>query len=130
MSCTNCFEDWVCKCVPYGSIITLNAYLTPFTEYTYVVTDKFGSKYTGTDTTDGFGHLEINTVSFPEGFFTEFSGRFKIQIMTSDNCEPIKFYMAGQYDCVEIEIKGGTMNKDEIGCDIPNVSVSVGGGGG
>lgn len=127
MNCKCCFEDYICKCVPYGSTITLNSFLTPLHEYTYVITDKFANKYTGTAISDNLGHLEINTADVPEGFFTEFSGHFKLEIMDSDKCTPINFLMVGEYGCVEFDVVGGTTDKDFLGCEIPDVSISGGG---
>lgn len=129
MSCIKCFEDWICKCVPYGSAITMNSYLTPLTQYTYVITDKFDNKYSGTAITDAFGHIEIDTADLPEGMLNEHAGNFKLEIM-DESCKPINFIMASEYSCVEFSVKGGTLNKDEIGCDIPNASIAIGGGGG
>lgn len=115
MSCTNCFEDWICKCLPYDSTITINSPL-PLGNYVVVVTDKFENKYSVPVSIYDVGSFEINIADFPEGLFSEHGGVVRIEVMAADGCTPVKIPMTGEYDCIEIDVHGGTMGKSQVGC--------------
>ncbi len=115
MSCKKCcFEDFICHCVPYDDVIRINTSLDPGKIYTAVVIDKFDNEYSVDILIGNEGTVEIPIAALPEGLFTEFSGTFRIQIV--DGCETIQMPLTALYDCIEIEIKGGTREKNEIGC--------------
>lgn len=116
MNCNCCFYDFIAKC---ETELVLNVWLTPATEYRWVITDKFDNKYEGAVTSDADGHLSIPVEDLPPGLLTQYSGDFKIQILDAESCTPIKFKIAGEYDCIDFNVKGGTFVKDYIGCDIP-----------
>lgn len=118
MSCKTCFEDWICKCVPYSDFIVLNTNV-PAGDYTYFLTDKNEHKYSGVATREADGTLTIPIADFPDGFFTEYSGSFKIEIFTDEGCTPVPILLAKKYDCIEFDVKGGTFEKNEIGCVLP-----------
>lgn len=118
MGCQQCFTDWVCKCVPYGSTITVHSPL-PLGNYTAVLTDHFDNKYSVPFTIYDIGSFEINTGDFPDGFFSEHGGVKKLEVLAADGCTSIKIPMLSEYSCIEIEVKGGTMDKSEIGCPLP-----------
>lgn len=117
MGCNTCFDDWICKCVPYNDFILLNTNV-PVGDYTYILTDKTDKKYSGTATREADGTLTIPIADFPDGFFTEFSGSFLIQIFTDEGCTPVPILLAKKYDCVELIVNGGTFEKNEIGCPL------------
>lgn len=117
MSCTNCFTDWVCKCVPYNDSIIINTNVEAGL-YEYKVTDHFGAVYQGFAERTAEGKLEIAVSEFPEGFFSEHSGVKKIQIYTYGGCNPINIPIAMEVDCIDIEVKGGVSEKNTIGCDL------------
>lgn len=123
MACSECFEDWICKCLPYDSTITVNAVL-PVGNYTVVITDKFNNKFSSSIGVYDQGSFELNVADFPEGFFTQYSGEFKMEIQDG-NCRPIKFKMAKEYDCVNFGVVGGTFEKSNIGCDFECVPSAV-----
>src|SRR5688572_8856200 len=115
MYCTCCFVDFIDKC---EESLTLNVYLTPDTEYRWVITVKLENKYEGTATADADGHLVIPVEDLPPGMLTQYSGYFKIHILDAESCTPIKFKIAGEYDCIDFSVSGGTFVKDFIGCPI------------
>jgi hypothetical protein len=115
MSCKSCFQDWLCKCLPYDSEITINANL-PVGNYVVVVTDKFDAKYEAAVQVYDQGSFTLNINDFPEGIFSSPGETIKIEIMEADGCTPIKIPMLAEYDCLEVEIKNGTMEKSNVGC--------------
>lgn len=115
MSCSRCFEDWLCKCLPYDSTITVNAVI-PVGNYTVVITDKFSNKYSAPITVYDQGSFELNVNDFPDGLFNQYAGELKMEIQDT-SCKPINFKMAQEYDCVNISVVGGTHEKSTIGCD-------------
>lgn len=117
MSCKTCFEDWLCKCLPYDSDITINANLA-IGNYVVVVTDKFGNKYSTLVAVYDQGSFTLSIADFPEGLFSEFGGKVKIEVMLTDGCTPIKIPLLSEYDCIEVEIHGGTMDKSTVGCEL------------
>lgn len=115
MTC-DCFEDWVCKCIPYDSTITINANL-PVGNYVAVVTDKFDNKYSVDFSVYDQGSFQLNIADFPEGLFSSI-GAIKIEVMQTDGCTPIKIPLMTEYNCIEVSVVGGTMDKSSIGCEL------------
>jgi len=97
------------------------AQLSPLTSYTWIITDKFDNEYTGELITDADGFWSIPVDELPPGLLTEFSGVFKLQVIDS-GCKPIKFKVAGEYDCIQFEVKGGTREKNNLGCNFDCIS--------
>lgn len=117
MSCYTCFTDWICKCVPYNEVITINTNVEAGM-YEYKITDKFGAVYQGiADRTDE-GKLEIPISDFPDGFWGEFGGSKKMEIYQYGGCSPISIPLAVQVSCIEVDVKGGINEKNTIGCDM------------
>jgi hypothetical protein len=112
-SCACCFSDYLAKC---NLAITVYAQLSPLTQYTWVITDKFGKKYQGEFTTDSDGFWTIPVDELPAGLLTEYSGLFTLEVMDS-GCKPVKFKVAQEYSCIDFVVKGGTYEKDTLGCD-------------
>lgn len=113
MNCNCCFTDYLAKC---NLAIQVYAQLAPLTDYTWVIKDKHGNLYQGEFTTDSDGFWEIPVDQLPSGLLTQYSGEFTLQVQDS-GCKPTKFKLAGEYDCVNFTVKGGTYEKDTIGCD-------------
>lgn len=112
-SCNTCFTDYVVKCPEF---IQVYAKLTPATNYTWIITDKFDRQYSGDITTDADGFFQIPVTDLPEGLLTEFSGEFTLTIQDGD-CKPVKFLAASEYDCLTFTAKSGTREKFNLGCE-------------
>lgn len=113
MNCNCCFTDYLAKC---NLSIQVYAQLTPLSDYRWIISDKHGNKYQGEFTTDSDGFWEIPVDELPSGLLTQYSGEFTLQVQDS-GCKPTKFKLAGEYDCINFTVKGGTHEKDTIGCD-------------
>lgn len=113
MNCKCCFTDYIAKC---NLAVQVYAQLSPLTDYTWVITDKFDNKYQGEFTTDANGFWEIPVDVLPSGLLTQYSGEFTLQVQDS-GCKPVKFKVAQEYDCINFTVKGGTYEKDTLGCD-------------
>lgn len=113
VNCDCCFTDFLAKC---NLSIYVYAQLTPLSDYTWIITDKFGNKYQGEFTTDSDGFWQIPVDQLPSGLLTQHSGEFTLQVQDS-GCKPVKFKVAQEYDCINFTVKGGTYEKDTIGCD-------------
>jgi len=113
MNCNCCFTDYLAKC---NLSIQVYAQLSPLTDYIWVITDKFGNKYQGEFTTNSDGFWEIPVDELPSGLLTQYSGEFTLQVQDS-GCKPVKFKVAQEYDCINFTIKGGTYEKETLGCD-------------
>ena len=118
MSCKSCFHDYICHCTPYDEFIKINTALTPSASFTWILTDKFDNQYSGTITAETDGTLEIPIAGLPDGLLNQFGGTFKIEIQ-DDSCSTLKIPLIKKYDCIEIEVKGGNREKNEIGCEFP-----------
>lgn len=114
MGCSDAFHDFISNC---NTTLRVNALLLPATTYTWVITDKFQKEYSGTALTNGDGFMDIAIADLPEGFFTEFSGAFHLEIFETDTCKKASFKMARYYDAIDFDVKGGTRVKDSLGCD-------------
>lgn len=115
--CCTCFTDFLAKC---NTEITVYAQLVPTTEYTWVITDKFSKKYQGDFITDAEGFWSIPVDELPPGLLTEYSGLFTLEVMDS-GCKPIKFKVAQEFTCIDFVVKGGTYEKDTLGCYFTSV---------
>lgn len=117
-TCNCCFEDYLVKC---STAIRVNAKLDPNTAYTWVITDKFDRKYSGEIETNDDGYFDIPIIDLPEGLLTEFSGSFTLQIFAiNQECGPIRFRMAHEFDCINFTLKAGTYEKNHLGCEFGN----------
>jgi hypothetical protein len=111
--CCTCFTDWIAKC---NLSLTVYAQLAPLTEYTWVISDKFSKKYSGQFTTDSDGFWAIPVDELPPGLLTEYSGLFTLEVMDS-GCKPVRMKIAQEYSCIDFVVKGGSYEKDTLGCD-------------
>lgn len=111
--CCTCFTDYIAKC---NTELTVYAQLSPLTDYTWIITDKFSNKYSGPFTTDSDGFWSIPVDELPAGLLTQYSGLFTLEVQDS-GCKPVKFKIAQEYTCIDFTVKGGTYEKDALGCD-------------
>lgn len=115
MNCTDCFEDILAKCNDTIKVYAQLPALPVYSSYRWVISDKFGHQYEGSFVPDEDGFFEIHVDELPDGLLTSYSGSFTLQVY-DDSCKAVKFKMAGEYDCVGFEIRGGTFVKDSLGC--------------
>lgn len=92
--------------------------MQPGDPYTWIVIDKFENRYSGSLTVELDGTVEIPIAGLPDGLLNQFGGTFKIQLMDPDGCDAIKFPLAQMYDCIEIDVRGGSQEKNTIGCSM------------
>lgn len=99
MACETCFHSQIPSC---ADEIIVNAGLTPSTLYYYVITDKFGNKYTNDVTTTLGGLMIIDTSELPEGLITPYSGDFTLEIYDMD--DNLMEYSIGavDYSCITL----------------------------
>jgi hypothetical protein len=115
MNCDTCFPDFVAKCNEAIRVFAQLPALAAYESYKWVITDKFDKKYEGPFVVDENGFWEIPVEDLPEGLLTEYSGNFSLEVY-DDTCKPVKFKIAQEYDCIKFNVKGGTFEKDYIGC--------------
>ncbi len=113
MNCNCCFTDFIAKC---NLSLQVYAQLAPLSDYTWIIKDKHTNLYQGEFITDSNGFWEIPVSELPSGLLTQYSGEFTLQVQDS-GCKPVKFKIAQEYDCINFTVKGGTYEKDTIGCD-------------
>lgn len=111
--CSTCFTDYLAKC---NLEIQVYAQLSPLSDYTWIIKDKFGKLYSGLFTTDADGFWTIPVDELPPGLLTEYSGLFTLEVQDS-GCKPIKFKIAQEFSCIDFVVKGGTYEKNTLGCD-------------
>lgn len=121
MNCNCCFHDFIAKC---NESLRVYAQLDPLTDYIWVIKDKFGNLYQGEFLTDADGFWSILVEELPAGLLTQYSGDFTLQVQSS-GCRPVKFKIAQEYDCIAFTIKGGTYEKNTLGCNF-NCTPAVG----
>lgn len=111
--CSTCFSDYIAKC---ETELQVYAQLSPLTDYAWIITDKFGKKYSGEFTTDADGFWTIPVADLPAGLLTEYSGLFTLEVQDG-GCKPVKFKVAQEFSCIDFVVKGGTYEKNTLGCD-------------
>jgi len=118
MGCSNCFTDYISNC---DEFVKINTILHSTANYTWVITDKFGKKYSAAVTSNADGGITIDAADLPAGFLNNYAGDFTLEIQDA-SCKPIKFLIASEYDCINFTATGGTLVKNEIGCFIDCVT--------
>ncbi len=109
-----CFEDIISAC---PESIKVNAKLTPNTQYVWIITDSHGNVYSQEFTTDGNGYGSIDTTKLPEGFCNPYNAGFNIQVkQDEESCDFIPLPFMVKYNCVDVKVVGGTLEKNQIGC--------------
>lgn len=121
MSCQSCFEANVAECPDSISVI---GQLNAATNYSVVITDKFGERFIQTVTTDSGGSFIIDVSQIPPGTFNRHAGNFTIEVFEAlTDCEPqsLTFCCDGvdkDYKCIVMSFyqsEGG--GEVEIGCN-------------
>lgn len=116
MSCETCFTDYICAC---GDSVVINTRLTPGVTYFWKVEDKFDKIYAGSVVAESDGRMIIPVSELPAGLFNQYAGSFILSFSDSVSCGTISIPLAKNYDCIRLEVRGGTHTKDTIGCDVP-----------
>lgn len=122
-TCTTCFTDYLVQCTEE---INVFAQLAPATQYQWVIKDKFDQEYADMFTTDGDGFWTIPVDQLPPGLLNAFIGPLFLQVY-GEECKPIKFKMAQEYDCIQFEVRGGNREKNSLGCNFTCVAIPSGG---
>jgi hypothetical protein len=112
MGCGTVYKDAISNCTAF---IRVNALLQPATPYEWMITDKFGKEYTGQSITNVNGFFDIQLIDLPDGFFTPYSGVFKLEILHED-CGIMDFLVAEKVSAIEFDVVGGTRVKMDLGC--------------
>jgi hypothetical protein len=121
MQCvTDTFKDWLSNC---QVTIDVFAQLEPLSTYTWVITDKFGRKYSAEFTTNSVGMWAIDVDDLPPGLLTQYGGDFVLEVEGA-NCKPVKFKVAQEYDRMLFTVKGGTHEKNQLGCEFTCTGIS------
>lgn len=112
MVCPSCYQDYISKC-PVS--LSIKAGLTPDTDYTAYVTDKFEHIYNIDFTTNGEGIGVIDLSELPEGLLNPHSGMFKIRVY--DDAYDFQDLTINEttYDCIEFDVRGGDFTKTYLG---------------
>lgn len=112
MNCNCCFNDYISNC---ASEIIINAGLTPGTEYTVEIKDKFDNLYNQNVTTGVDGELTIDITQLPDGLFTQYSGDFTITVF--DGCDTVTLTLnETEYTCIDFSVKKSNTEKNQIPC--------------
>lgn len=115
-TCETCYQIKLPSCV---DSILLKAGLDPSNAFTWVITDKFGNKYSKEVTSDVNGYITIDVDDLPEGLLTPFSGTFELAILNSGG-ETVSFiYNDITYTCIQFSLFDSTGVLQAI---IPNPS--------
>lgn len=112
MVCPSCYQDYISKC---STSLTINAGLTPDTDYTARITDKFLNSYWVDFTTDGDGLGVLDLSELPEAFFNPAAGWFKLEVIDELNEDQTFTINETDYTCIEFEVRGGDFEKTYLG---------------
>jgi hypothetical protein len=117
MACNNCYEDFLCKCTPYSSAVSINTSVVQG-QYFIRLIDVQGNKF-DVDADWSAQSLEFQVSDFPDGYFSGAGSQFTLEVYRNDNvgfCAPVKIPLVRYYDCISVSITGGTSDKSTIGC--------------
>jgi hypothetical protein len=104
-TCETCFQTEIPSC---SDSILLKAGLDPNNTFTWVITDKFGNKYSAEAVSDDDGFLEIDIEELPEGLLTPFAGTFELTILNAGG-ETVSFiYNDTTYTCIQFTVFDST----------------------
>lgn len=124
MNCTDHYSDYLVRC-PDGIIVNAVANAGPYAALRWQLTDKFNNEYTGEVITNGNGGFTIPEDEFPGGMLNQYAGDFELRVLDIDNeCRPVPLLVAGYYEAIRFHVKGGTREKDNLGCSF---AVVIGG---
>lgn len=104
-SCDSCIEAKIPHCADLYQVCGV---LTADTEYTSVITDRFGKKHILTDVTDADGIWTIDPADYPDGFFSQHGGPKVLQFYTDQNlCDLVTISIgdpAVDYTCISLKV--------------------------
>jgi hypothetical protein len=101
MGCTECYEISLPACV---DSILVKAGLLANANYTWVIEDKFGNKYSKLVTTDVAGFLTILLSDLPTGLLNPYAGTLTLTILNALG-ETVSFnYNSEVYECVSFSM--------------------------
>lgn len=101
INCDSCYEmDWI-AC--YG-ILTIEAGLTPATDYTIFIKDRHGNYYSQAVTTDGDGAFTIDLTQYDERIFHKNSGCWTVSASLNPLVNEPEIMIIGytEYTCAKI----------------------------
>lgn len=128
MNCADHYTDYLVQC-PEGIKVNAVANAGPYAALRWQLTDKFNHEYTGEVITNGDGGFTIPVADLPEGFLTPFSGDFELKVLDIDNDgRPVPLLVAGYFDAIRFNVKGGTSIKDSLGASFGVVLDASSGG--
>lgn len=107
MSCTTCYKIKIDNC---AESVTVAGELLPDTNYTWVITDKFGHEWSYVVTTDENGSFTIDLTDpmFPAGLFNQFSNLTLEVFLYETQCEAAEMTFCEQpYTCVNFSVNPG-----------------------
>lgn len=102
--CSTCFQATVAEC---SETITLALGLAADTDYTWKITDGFGSTYTDDVTSNGTGQIEIDADELPDGFLSPSQATFKIEVFTSAGLIQAFTINEIDYTCIQVDVTAG-----------------------
>lgn len=114
MECKSPYFDHISNCT---TAVTINAHLTPNTNYQWVISDKFNNEYAGVITTDDSGNFEIDVADLPEGLLNAYGGTFSLQVKEIYSCAEVSLNLQASYDSIIFTVKAGNRVKENLGCD-------------
>lgn len=126
MSCSEVFRDFLARC-PDRIRLHIIVPVLPYAGYSWIITDKFGSQYTGTLLQDDDGYF-IDIDDLPAGLLNEYAGTFTLEVLRNDQeCKPLPFLIAKYHDKIEFHVEPGNRIKDNLGCEIDCEVAPIGG---
>lgn len=109
------FEDYLTKC---ETEIEVRARLLAGANYKWRIRDHFEKEYEGAFTTDENGYWSIPVSELPAGLLNHYNGRFLLEVLHAETCRPVHMLIAREYENIIFEIRGGTGEKNTIGCEV------------
>ena len=107
MACTSCYKIKIDNC---AESVTVAGELIPDTNYTWVITDKFGHEWSYVVTTDENGSFTIDLTDpmFPAGLFNQFSNLTLEVFLYETQCEAAEMTFCDEpYTCVNFSVNPG-----------------------
>jgi hypothetical protein len=122
MSCSTCYEVALPAC---RDVITVKAGLSPNNQVTWVITDKFGTKYRETVDTDGSGNFEIDTTVLPDDLLNPHAGTFTLEILNSAGQTQTVTFEDEEYTCISMRFYEDSTPEVYAPAEIPAASNSI-----
>lgn len=117
MSCNSCYEISLPAC---RDIIAVKLGLAADSQFTWVITDKFGNKYSEEVTTDGSGNFEVDTTELPDELFNAYAGKFILTIINSGDQTQAFEINDTEYSCIAMSFHESDKDEADDPAVIPN----------